>query len=311
MKKLTILLGALLLLGATGCKSKKKITYDYEGKGTKFSLIEYYYDDKKDKWLESTKTEIIYDELGKIQFGARYSNYKNNKWNNIYSLEEYIYEDGLLVKRLSSSDIAELRINEIIYEFSYINDKLICRIEKEKNKENDEYTIRGKEDYSYDSNNNLIETIKSSYDLNTSTYIIESKEEYTYNSSNLKTTTVEFMNYDSNTQTWSNPVERERIEYDDNNNIKTMYTNYDSMFVESSELGDITHGKIVYDYSDDNKEKLVTIYSLYNDKEKLFSKVEYKYNEDDTTDITRYLYDDEKNEWKLSVKLKKVKELLK
>ena len=77
-----------------------------------------------------------------------------------------------------------------IYEYSYNDDKLISRIQKKKNKENDEYTIREKEDYSYDSNNNLVEKIKSSYDSDTSTYIIESKEEYTYNSSNLKTTTV-------------------------------------------------------------------------------------------------------------------------
>lgn len=294
MKKiLTIMLSLGLALALTGCK-KKKLKVDLKDKGLCIgrSYERYSWDIELKKWEPYEKDERIYDEKGNLLYDLTYIWKKKDKWTQLTHKKEYVYDDnGLLIKTLSSFDYSynTLRENNQIEEFTYEGSTLKSKITRTKT-----LGVVDIETYAYDSKGN-ISTVIVEKNAGVPSY----KKEYVYNESNLKTKVL-YYEYDTKTQNYKDPIDCEKYEYDEKNNLITYYhVNTDQSINEIYWGSDY---KEVSTYDEKNRRIETTGYILENGNASIAAKYTYDYFDDGNRKsftVSTYL----ENEWILRYKV--------
>ena len=326
MRKIKALLGVFLLCGVTGCSKKSNNDFKFEGKGYSKGNINYYYNNKKNKWYEVFKEEEIYDLTGKqlyhvfyqtkngeLQLSALHT-FKYNDNNQLIEkdIDEYVVKDGenvlSPVKRIEYTYEGTILTQTTTFYKSYVS--------------NGDLKLSSKNEYLYDENNNLKKETVSSYDKDSDTWKEDRIEEYTYDSaSNIlshiinsysiiapynEATTYE---YDAN-----NNVIKETYECNDSNgNTKTeTIKTYENNLLKNEKGFDLVtvSDKEIWatDYTYDSNNNLLSKTIRYNDKTTgrllMAEKNDYKYdsNNELKTD-THSLTEVEPYEWYSNRKL--------
>ena len=162
------------------------------------------------------------------------------------------------------------------------------------NETNNEWEESGKEEYTYDDNNNLIMWIPYSRDGD---WKKDYKSEYTYDSNNNQTMCI-YSRLDKETKNWIGKEKRESM-YDNKGN-KTTYTRYD-WDETTNNLSEYSKSEMTY--NDKNNLTMLISYDWDNKINDwvIDEKIEYTYDNNGKKIIEiSYDWDDKTNNWKIS-----------